>query len=442
VRYDAAIIGAGPDGLAAAAWLARAGFRIIVVERSAHAGGRCVTSEFHPGFRASPFADELAPMPPEIFRSLDLARHGAVLTLAPALSPLGREAAARRRAMLRRILAGADTRARAFSFFKRRAPWPGQDWAARPLCDVAGAGAPGAFTMGRAVDSQQPGSALHLLAPRSGSGMTRGGLGMLGGALAAAAYAAGAELRFGAQVRAVCRSGSQVTGLALSDGTTIAARAILSTLDLRHSFFSLFAWTDLPPAFAARVSGFRMAAATARLLLALEAPPKGLQDAPLILDPAPAAALEAWRQGVIAPSPPLELRLVSAVDPSLAPPGKAVLTVTLGCIPYRLFDGAWTPQRRALLQTRALAAIQARFPDVVPLASRLIVPPDIEAALGLTDGDLDGGEIAADQMLEARPGPRTPVRGFYLAGPSCAAGPLGTCAGGLAAARAFLADHR
>jgi phytoene dehydrogenase-like protein len=86
--------------------------------------------------------------------------------------------------------------------------------------------------------------------------------------------------------------------------------------------------------------------------------------------------------------------------------------------------------------------IQARFPDVAPLASRLIVPPDIETALGRTDGDLDGGEIAADQMLDARPGPRMPIRGFYLAGPSSVAGPLGTCAAGLVAARAFLADRR
>jgi phytoene dehydrogenase-like protein len=74
-------------------------------------------------------------------------------------------------------------------------------------------------------------------------------------------------------------------------------------------------------------------------------------------------------------------------------------------------------------------------------AAAVIVPPDIEEALGLTGGDLDGGALAPDQMLAFRPGPRTPVPGLYLAGPSSAAGPLGLCAAGVAAAMALLADR-
>src|SRR6185312_4451972 len=82
VRYDAAIIGAGANGLAAAAALAGAGLKTIVLERGERPGGRCITREFHPGFRASPFCDELSVIPPDIARTLDLARHGAVLTAA------------------------------------------------------------------------------------------------------------------------------------------------------------------------------------------------------------------------------------------------------------------------------------------------------------------------------------------------------------------------
>ncbi|MGD0866921.1 MAG: FAD-dependent oxidoreductase, partial [Rhizomicrobium sp.] len=83
MRYDAAIIGAGAEGLAAAALLAGAGVKTIVVERSERAGGRATTREFHPGFRASPFADELPPVPADIHWALDLSRRGAIFRPTP-----------------------------------------------------------------------------------------------------------------------------------------------------------------------------------------------------------------------------------------------------------------------------------------------------------------------------------------------------------------------
>jgi phytoene dehydrogenase-like protein len=79
----------------------------------------------------------------------------------------------------------------------------------------------------------------------------------------------------------------------------------------------------------------------------------------------------------------------------------------------------------------------------------LIVPPDIENQLGLTEGDLQGGALTASQMLGYRPfselgpdstGSRTPVAGLYLAGPSSVLGPLATCASGVVAATAVAAD--
>src|ERR1700744_1047006 len=80
VRYDAAIIGAGADGLAAAAKLAKAGLKTVLIERAEQPGGRCTMRQFHPGFRAAPFCDEIAPIPAEIFWSLDLARRGVIFT--------------------------------------------------------------------------------------------------------------------------------------------------------------------------------------------------------------------------------------------------------------------------------------------------------------------------------------------------------------------------
>src|SRR6266436_4422998 len=83
-RHDAAIIGAGFEGLIAAILLARANRRVILLERQPRMGGRAESREFHPGFKASPYADELPAIPSRLFRALDLARHGAVLVPAPA----------------------------------------------------------------------------------------------------------------------------------------------------------------------------------------------------------------------------------------------------------------------------------------------------------------------------------------------------------------------
>jgi phytoene dehydrogenase-like protein len=73
---DVVVIGAGPNGLVAAAYLARSGFRPLVLERRPRIGGRAVTEEIHPGFRASTAAFSAGPMLPRIVRDLDLSRHG------------------------------------------------------------------------------------------------------------------------------------------------------------------------------------------------------------------------------------------------------------------------------------------------------------------------------------------------------------------------------
>jgi phytoene dehydrogenase-like protein len=191
------------------------------------------------------------------------------------------------------------------------------------------------------------------------------------------------------------------------------------------------------------------------LLVALESPPDlpaGTETlrGPIHVAPDAAAlddATRAWRRAAVPERPPVMLRLVSAVDPSLAPDGAATLTVTLGAIPHTPFDGAWTREKRDGLRDVALAAVEAVLPGTTKrvLGSELIVPPDVEQMLGVSGGDLSGGELAPDQMLGLRPfadcrGTRTPVEGLYLAGPSSALGPLATCAAGVAAARAVMAD--
>ena len=73
---DVAIVGAGHNGLVAAAYLARAGLRVAAFERRDLPGGACVTEELWPGVRASPAAYTLSLLRKEIMADLDLAGHG------------------------------------------------------------------------------------------------------------------------------------------------------------------------------------------------------------------------------------------------------------------------------------------------------------------------------------------------------------------------------
>jgi phytoene dehydrogenase-like protein len=474
--------------MAAAIEAARSGLKTIILERNAEPGGRCATREFHPGYHASPFADEIAPIPRAIFQELGLLKRGVIFVPAPCSTALwpgkisiiqdrcssgeGFAAHARTRVGAAMARAGDDLRPPPRWFTPEGSAatsWPCAPWAEASLSDCAAdwfsgnddrAHVVALALMGRSADASLTGSALHLAAPGSGgSGIVVGGLARLGSALAAIAREAGVTLRCGLDVADIRHERGRVHGVSLADGTEISAANVISTLDLKRTFLSLFTWSSLPEPVVRRVNTFRMAGSTARLLLALEKPPAipafdenpELARGPIVIAPDPRHQLQAhaaWRSGAIPARPPMVLRLISAVDPQAAPPGRATMTVTVGSIPAKLFDGAWTRERREILRGRIFEAIDSVLPGTSAnaVAAHLFVPPDFEELLGLTEGDLWGGEIAADQMDGLRPwtrrrGSRTALKGLYLAGPSTASGVLGTCLSGVLAARTIKADR-
>lgn len=486
MRYDVCIIGAGTEGLSAAIILARAGLKVLVAEHGADVGGRCAMREFAPGFQASPYVDELLQIPAPLFQELGLAKAGVIFLPAPVSVAAWQDGVEvmtrdemdarsltglRDAALARGQTDARQPRPRYFGFPRRAAklePWPGAELGELALTERLAAVADPrrrAHLMaraleGRSVDPFLPGSALHLIAAGGGgSGVVAGGLATLTDVLVKIARDAGVEIRCGVDVADICRERRRVCGISIADGTDFPARAVISTLDVRRTFLSFFRWNTLPEELSRAVSAYRFCGSTARILLALSAPPDlsraGIPEAlraPIHIAPDIqdfASAHAAWRANTIPEHLPIVVRVPSASTPSLAPVGAATMSLTIGSIPNRLFDGAWTYEKRSQLRNYAIAKVERVLPGTLSLiqAIQVIVPPDIEEALGATEGDLWGGEFARDQMFGARPGfamasPRTPIKGLYLAGHSSAAGALSTCASGAMAAYAVLADRR
>ncbi len=349
----------------------------------------------------------------------------------------------------------------------RRRPWPGEAWAGFSLAEALNASLTDSnlslhlashVLSGSAVSPHVMGTALHLLRGVEASGLPRGGLASLARALDHAARAASAKIRLQAEVTGIRVRKGMASTVVLSGGEEIAGRAIISTLDLKHTFLDLVDWNDLPQFFAKRISQFRIAGSTARVLFALEAPPEfefAAQARELALGPIHVADSFAslarvhsnWRAGILAENLPVTLRVPSLTDPSLAPTGCAVMTATIGGVPGRLLDGEWNADKRGELIKIALLAAERAAPGTVArvIAAKAVIAKDVEDELGWTAGDYLGGELAPDQALGFRPfaqwqDGRTAIRGLYLGGPSSAPSPFFLGASGAQAAASLIAD--
>jgi len=333
LSYDAIVIGAGHNGLVSAALLAKAGLRVVVLERRDDVGGAAATTHFPSGVRAPGVAHSAERFDPGLVARLGLERHGLefiepevtafcpqgehpALTLWPDAVRTARELGSDGPGYLE-----LDRRVRSLSGFLATL------FHATPL-DLTRPGLQGAWTgaqLGRALrglgeDAKEllrampmavadfvsehvkssalrgavaaravrytaagpwsAGTSYQLLAESTAGGgaagrtvFVRGGPGALAGALAAAARVAGAEIRTSTAVSAVLSYDGAVTGVALSSGEEIEAAAVLSGADPKHTLLDLVDPVELGPTLRWRASNLRLSGSMCKLNVALSGTP-------------------------------------------------------------------------------------------------------------------------------------------------------------------------
>jgi phytoene dehydrogenase-like protein len=230
-------------------------------------------------------------------------------------------------------------------------------------------------------------------------------------AFASAARAAGAEVRLGAQVVHVLSDGDRAVGVALATGEELRARAVVSGLDPKRTL-SLCDPMALGPSLVWRGSNIRTPGTVAAVDLELDAAPTftGAEERRLegrIVVGADSVddlerAFDASKYGLVSERPLLEATIPTLVDP--ASDGRHRMHVLVQWTPYRLAESTWDAEREGL-GDRVLKSLEEVAPGISDrVVSRTVrTPVDMESEFGLTEGHPLHGEPGLDQLFAWRP---------------------------------------
>jgi phytoene dehydrogenase-like protein len=522
-NYDAIIVGAGHNGLANAAYLAKAGLDVLVVEKNDYIGGAAVSREIHEGWIYSSCSYVCSMMRQSIHRDLNLTRHGLLLvpylgtvvfaddgsTLVNyhsgeadynalrARSPhdadamfrfqadLSRYAQLIRKTLLRTPPDPTSFRPRDIRellflakefwalgerelyeyvrFFTMSAAEFLDDYFEDELIKAAMA-TPG--IIGTALGVYSPGSAYvllhHVMGDVDGSigawGLARGGMGAISNAIAGALREHGGEIRTNAGVRQIIVKNGRAVGVALDSGEEIHGTTIVSNLDAKRTFTQVMDKNDLPAGIYERASNFKIRGSSGKVNIALSGLPSftGVPDNKYVNRGGQSfcgsmetleRAYDCWKRGQWSDDPFIEAVIPSAWDPTVAPPGKHWMSNFIQYCPAELADGPWTPEKRDQFGQTVVDKIERYAPGFKELIVHMEVrtPHEIEAEVGLTEGNIFQGELTIDQLLFNRPFPgyaqyRMPVKNMYMCGSSTHPGGGVSAACGANAAREILLD--
>jgi phytoene dehydrogenase-like protein len=524
VKYDVIIIGGGHNGLTAAAYLARAGRKVLVLERRHVVGGAAVTEEVFPGFRFSVCSYVVSLLRPEIIRELDLPRHGLeILPLDGTFTPMPNgdylwrvndHARTRReiarhsrldaeaydeygkamvemarfvkpildmtppdpmtldpRALMKLVFLGNrfrrlndDDRYNQVQLMTMSAVDFLDQWFET---DVLKATMAASGIIGTFLGVRSPGTAYVLLHHYMGEidgafrswGFARGGTGAISNAIASAAQEAGVEIRTQAAVARIAIRSGDATGVVLANGDEISADLVVSSVDPHLTFLRFIEPNELPGEFLDDVRRYKFRGSSGKVNLALDA----LPDFTCLPGPGPhlrgavsispsveymERAYDQAKYGEFSRRPYIDIVIPTLTDPSVAPPGKHVLSCFVQYAPYKLKAGTWDDQREAFGNT-VIDTIAEYAPNIrnIILHKQVLTPLDLEREFGLTEGNIFQGELTLEQLFFLRPAPgwaqyTTPIRRLWMCGSATHPGGGIMGAPGRNAARRILGQTR
>ncbi|HEV2297281.1 MAG TPA: NAD(P)/FAD-dependent oxidoreductase [Candidatus Acidoferrales bacterium] len=497
-KYDVIVIGGGHNGLVNAAYLARAGKKVLVLERRYVLGGAAVTEEIIPGFKFSVCSYVVSLLRPEIIRDLDLPRHGLEIlpldgTFTPTLNGhyLWRmnDHAKTRRELLRHSRRDAEAYDEFGIAMQQMCRFvkpllgmtPPDPTSLRPAdlkkllflarrfqslaaedkynlvqlmtmsaadfldqwfeTDVLKATMSASGIIGTFLGVRSPGTAYVLLHHYMGEidgafrawGFSRGGTGAISNAIADAAREVGAEIRTEAPVARILMRNGRAAGVALDTGEEIEAKIVSSSVDPNLTFLKMLDPGELPVEFVEEVRRYKYRGSSGKVNLALDALPEftclpgtgpHLRGA-ISISPSVDYMERAYDQakyGEFSHRPYIDMVIPSLTDPSVAPPGKHVLSCFVQYAPYHLKNGNWAARREEFGDT-VVNTITEYAPNLknIIIGRQVLTPADIEEQIGLTEGNIFQGELSLEQLFFLRPVAgwaryRTPVRNLYMCG--------------------------
>jgi phytoene dehydrogenase-like protein len=264
-------------------------------------------------------------------------------------------------------------------------------------------------------------------------GLSRGGTGAISNAIAGAAREAGAEIRTEAGVSKIIVKDGAAVGVVLANGDYLTADVVASSVDPNLTFLKMVGTEHLPGEFVEDIRRYKFRGSSGKVNLALDALPDftclpgagaHLRGA-VSISPSVEYMERAYddaKYGHFSRRPYIDIVIPTLTDPSVAPPGKHVMSCFVQYAPYHLRDGTWDEQREAFGDTvvNTIAEYAPNLRDVI-LHRQVVTPLDLEREWGLSEGNIFQGELTLEQLFFLRPAPgwaqyRTPVRNLYMCG--------------------------